>query len=520
VSLPTGQIHISLLKGFPEKGLQIIARALVEKLLPYFISEHRKCPLIILQEADGSAQVVLNDYVGNATDSLIVEDPSTRGDFCIQTVQGPQNFVARVFKLYSAKSRRSKVSLVAHRREVTSTSLQSYIPEFSEEFYEELALNGRAESRNFVVAVYVFGTYLDEHVSVERGGFEFHKESELLLGISQKDIESMAAEFARGAVAGEVSSRQERKVARIWDYVRTSAPWHAVSAREADHSMVPYGAGDDEIEAHLHREKHSREVSTRNRVKRLLKSGTSDQLAKDAAAIVTELSESSQSELVHYVALRKIVLELFGRSLEVKPNGKYSSERMVHEIIFPIRRNSENIAFHEHNLWMIDEGLNFTEYLCSDLPLGGEHGDRPDLLAFDRRIVFRGDNEASNPVTIFEFKKPQRDDFVDPSSNEDPIQQIIRYVIKIKAGKCLTPKGREVQIGQNTPFFGYVVCDLTPKVRNWLELEKTFKPMPDRMGYFHWHDSLNLYIEVLGWDKVFKDASIRNKVFFHKLGIS
>jgi hypothetical protein len=32
--------------------------------------------------------------------------------------------------------------------------------------------------------------------------------------------------------------------------------------------------------------------------------------------------------------------------------------------------------------------------------------------------------EASNPITIFEFKKPQRDDFVNPSSKEYPIQQI------------------------------------------------------------------------------------------------
>jgi hypothetical protein len=44
---------------------------------------------------------------------------------------------------------------------------------------------------------------------------------------------------------------------------------------------------------------------------------------------------------------------------------------------------------------------------------------------------------------IFEFKKPQRDDFVNPSSQEDPVQQIVRYVNNIRDGKYKTPEGRE-----------------------------------------------------------------------------
>lgn len=47
------------------------------------------------------------------------------------------------------------------------------------------------------------------------------------------------------------------------------------------------------------------------------------------------------------------------------------------------------------------------------------------------------------------------------------------------------------------PFYGYVVCDLTKKVKKWLEIEKDFKPMPDRLGWFRWRENINLYIEVL-----------------------
>jgi hypothetical protein len=48
---------------------------------------------------------------------------------------------------------------------------------------------------------------------------------------------------------------------------------------------------------------------------------------------------------------------------------------------------------------------------------------------------------------------------------------------------------------------------------------KDFKPMPDGLGWSNWHSKLNLYIEVVSWTKVQRDAEMRNKIFFSKLGI-
>ena len=50
-------------------------------------------------------------------------------------------------------------------------------------------------------------------------------------------------------------------------------------------------------------------------------------------------------------------------------------------------------------------------------------------------------------------------------------------------------------------------------------MEKDFTPMPDGGGWFNWFGNNNLYMEVLSWDKVLRDAEMRNSVFFHKLGI-
>ena len=54
---------------------------------------------------------------------------------------------------------------------------------------------------------------------------------------------------------------------------------------------------------------------------------------------------------------------------------------------------------------------------------------------------------------------------------------------------------------------------------NWLERVKDFTPMPDRLGWFHWMGNIKLYVEILCWDKVLKDANMRNRIFFQKLGI-
>lgn len=85
--------------------------------------------------------------------------------------------------------------------------------------------------------------------------------------------------------------------------------------------------------------------------------------------------------------------------------------------------------------------------------MGNGNPDRPDLLVYTKRVSFRGDNEPGNPIIIFEFKKPQRGDFANPSSEEDPIAQLVRYVNAIQDGKFNTPTGREIRVTENTPFY-------------------------------------------------------------------
>src|SRR5262245_3024323 len=511
-------VRLSILKNGKsiDKKLITIARNLVEKLLPYFIAKDYVCPRITLSEKDGKDPITLNNFFSNELATDIQEIPAKEDNFTQKGVEGDEVFQVRVFKLYYPRSQKSKISLVAHKREVSGSALDRYVPEFIDDFYEK---EEDGQGRNYIVKAYVFSPYLDRNVSLERGGFEFQMEDDLLQGVSQVDIEKQSARIAKDAVGLEILVRQDRKKERVQSYVDEEAPWHKSILKDIDLTDMPFNPSNEEIESRLQKEKFSQETQIKREVTKLLAEGNLKDQQENVAEIVSKIAGSSKNDLIHYVAFRRHLLDIFGKSLQVDEKGDYNSEGLVHDIIFPRKGDTDITKFEDHNLWIIDERLNFTKYVSSDLPLNGGNSERPDLLVYNKRILFRGDNEASNPVTIFEFKKPQRDDFVNPSSEEDPVQQIVRYVNNIRDGKYKTPEGRKMLVAPNTPFYGYVVCDLTPKVEAWLEREKNFKPMPDRLGWFQWYENINLYIEVISWDKVHRDAKMRNQTFFQKLGI-
>lgn len=514
-------VEISGIKSVrvPDKKLETISRVVVERLLPYFVDKERVCPRVVIRDANKPSDTVsLNDYLGKEN-SQIVELKVDEGTFSLSANEDEKTFQVRVFKFFAPRTAKSKVSLVAHRREVTDNPLESYIPEFAEEFFEPGPDQDLAKGRNFVIKAYVFGDYLNDNVSLERGEFRFQTDTDLLNGISQNDIEQKAADIVQSVVGAEIAERKRRKEVRISEYVTNDAPWHRILAKEVDFSALPMRPSNQDIELHLQKKKYEKEITTRTQVTALLNSENPDELGEKISQLIENISDNSKNDLIHYVSMRKCVLDLFSKSLEIGADGKHKSEGEVHDIIMPRKKDSEELNYDAHNLWILDERLNFTSYVSSDKPLQSSNGDRTDITVYNRRVAYRGDNEASNPITIFEFKKPQRDDFADPSSKEDPVQQIIRYVNQIREGKFKTPTGRDILVNDTTPFYGYVVCDLTKKVKDWLQKEKNFTPMPDGLGWFNWFGNISLYMEVVSWTKLLRDAEMRNKIFFNKLGI-
>lgn len=497
-------------RRFPHKELMTIAHLLTERLLPFFFEDNQTMPDIVLEEERGQlGSVCLGGLVTNQVESYIKHIPVTNDQMKVMGL----TFSARVYKCYASQKKTSRVVLVGHRREVTEKPLHHYIPEFKDEYCETV----EGELRHFVVIVYVQGEYLDDHVCPERGAFDFPKEQDLLCPALPEDIEREAANLAVLALDGEVESRFEKKKQRVGEFVREKAPWLAGVLARCDLSGLNYGASELDIMNYLCGYRNADEVDIRHRVEALINKGVSDDLASQSNEIFSRISESGRDELAHYVALRRLILGVMEKSLERGSDGRYPLESVLHNLIFPMQSDSVKSRYFDNNLWLLDERLNFTEYLCSDESLTGSDV-RPDLFAYDRKVAFRHDNEASNPITVFEFKRPGRDDFADRESRGDPVQKMVNFVRDIRNNEVRTVTGQEIEVTNKTPVYAYLVCTINRKVREWMMESKDFEPLADGKGFFRLYNQ-PLYFQVFSWEKVLKDAAMRNRIFFHKLGI-
>ena len=263
-----------------DKKLNTIARNLVERLLPNFLLKGYVCPEIVLSESDGGDSIRLNDWFSNELAGVIKEINVQNGDFSLKAIDIDESFAVRVFKLYFPKNQKSKISLVAHRREVSGSAIHAYIPEFIDEFYDKDSDGNSIHEKNYIVKAYVFGAYLDRHVSLERGGFEFQMEHDLINGISQVNIERHSASIAKEAVGTDIHGRQEKKKERFQTYVDEEAPWHKTILEKIDLSGMPLNPSNEEIETRLQKEKFAQEVHIKREVTKILTGGNLEGLEK------------------------------------------------------------------------------------------------------------------------------------------------------------------------------------------------------------------------------------------------
>jgi hypothetical protein len=498
-----------------DKELETLARKLLEKLLIFFINENFTCPKIILRESDNSKQIVLNDYLQADSEIQLLHTEI----FELENLQSKkkEKFTAKIFKIYFSKSE-SKIILTAHNREVTEASLHSFVPEFEDEFFDEFSKGGKVVKKNYVVKTYVLSDYLDANVSIERESFNFSKDkADQYYPFPQSIIEQESANVTKKVFDDDVKTRALKKAKRINEYVSTSAPWHKAYIQHVDFSQFPFNATDERIELELQRYKFLREQETRTDISHLMSTTEEAEFSERLNAVVAKVTEIGKSDLAHYVSNRKVVLQVFEELRKRTDEGHASLEKEIHSLIYPMNRDSTNTGYEEHNLWLLDERLVFSEYVASDrkMSTSKEALDEPDLVIFDTRRAYRsGENEFSNPLTIFEFKRPKRTHY---TQDDDPILQIGNYLKKIKAGKYEMPEGIEpIKVNDNTPVYAYVICDLVDRIHEFASIHQ-LTISPDEEGYFGFHRGFNMYLEILSFRKVFKDSMLRNKIFFKKL---
>lgn len=495
-----------------DKSLNVIARKLVEKLLVFFVDKTYNVPQIILRENDNTESIILNDFIDDDNSIMKVGEQETYIGNSDNTLT--YNFLVIVYKIYFS-SLSSKIVLTAHNREVTETTLQSYIPEFQDEFYD--SVDGK--KKNYIIKAYVLGEYLNNNVSLERESFDFAKdEGDKFYALGQSEIEANIANVVKTFFEEDVTSRFNKKIDNVKNYINHQAPWHRIYINDFDFKSLPTNSSDEKIEMEFQKIKFRKEQEARIEIKEII-SDENSYTNKKLQEIISRVSLNGKNDLAHYVCNRKLIIDTFDELRKRREiDNKAHLESELHNLIFPMGQTSETIDYESHNLWLLDERLVFSQYVASDKIISKSETKEPDLVVFNDEVcIYRnGENITTSPLTIFEFKRPKRANYPD---EENPIMQACRYAEKIRNGKYEMPEGLEpIKVSIETPVYIYVVCDIVDKIH---EFAKGFSLTisPDGEGFFGYSSGFNSYIEVMSYRKLIDDAKMRNKIFFKKLGI-
>ena len=500
-----------------EKELKTIAKTVLEKMLVYFIS-YNEIPKIILLEESGKEAIILNELFNNSEEIV----PAESKQFLLEKEENKESFEVKTFKIFFPNSRKSRIVLTAHSREVVSTMLSEYITEFGDEFYEEYTTKKEKKrgEKNYMIKVYVLSKYLNENVNLERSGFDFDTQNQNLLHqypFSRQEIEEEVVKVIRDDYSDDLNSRREKKERKVEEFLQKH-PWYKEYKEKMDMDTVPMDPSDDVLEDVCLKIKYAEERKGRQEINEAL-SSFDDDIEEKIKGAFSRIEGVKKINLAHYVTMRKIYLDVFKEVLKKDESGKYKKENLVHDIIFPTKKEIGDVPFDKHNLWILDERLNFVEYLKSDKDFVEKSKKRADLILYDKRILF-GNGKTGNPIIIFEFKRPGQAGFITSTDKKkDPYEQIVSYVQEMQKNRNIKkPDGRPLPLDGNTPFYGYIVAELSDNLHDWLK-GKGFRQLPNGNRWSVSLSELNLYLEYITWDQLLNDAEERNRIFFHHLGL-
>lgn len=410
----------------------------------------------------------------------------------------------------------SKLYLYANDRMVKEYDLNKEMVDLDKNIYDE---------QGYYYVGLLSGKYLDDNVDTNRISFDIAdtKEGD---EISMDEIIDSAKEHVELYLEEYLSKVRENKNERIRQYIHTSAPQfgHLLKYMPDSIQMIKPTLTDNKLDEELYKIKRKFDLELKKTSQEILdriEVGTDNlnDYREKFEEQFERISEANKSALAEYVAHRKVILDLLAKGIRIKDDGKFNKEAYIHNLIYPMRRTSDEIEYESHNLWLIDERLAYCEYISSDIPFDNNpKEERTDVLMLNHPVAVSDENNNGREyetIVILELKRPMRDDY---SIADNPIEQLLGYVDKISTNKVMDKNGRIIRVGENTQFYLYAVCDITPHLQKVAE-NHDFKETPDKLGLYKYHDKKHAYIEVLSYDKIILDAEKRNRILFDKLGI-
>jgi hypothetical protein len=505
---------------FVPPNIYEIARELINHFQLYFIQKTE--PTIILRNQN-NIEINLTNLFNREFEREILQ-----GSFHIKDSE----FKVIISKSYKAKSH--KFHYCAHNRVVKEEGISKYIEDLRFQINPEMGIG-------YFYQIFVIGEYLDENVNEERTNFDFKTEDddeeldfqEISLAKIRKDtiltVEELLKDF--------LHRTRKEKLESYYPIIETEYPNYlgVINYNKEKVEKLPAGLTKSELDLRLYEIESQWRFEVKKEGIELLEKKkditTLDEYKSLYEKFLTEFNEVGQSDLARYIVHRRSVIDLLDKLIELNQENKFENEEIIHSLFFPIRETKKSITHEKQNLWLLDERLTFNSLLASDKmfsqieSLESSADDRMDLIVrqdevFENAVLYSEEKIPFESFTIIEFKKPERNDYKHGDRKKDPVKQVRSYIDEIIKNKFKL-KGKSIGASKNTPFYCYIVADITETLYEILEYE-AFDPTPDGLGYFKFYDTKvsRAYIEVLPFKKVIKDAKQRNKILFDKLKLS
>lgn len=514
-------------RQYAPKTINTIAANMLEHCLWYFIREGGVPQITII---DGNESIDLKTIFNNYTLGNIEHEEIKIKDY---------KFCFTYIKARSTNFSNHEICYCAADRLVKKENITNKIPGLYRKIADDNGL--------FTYLCFVVSPFLDERVSSERTEFNIEetKKDKIDNSVIQQGFlecivdDDIVFEDIRNKVLDRIAvqldailcENKEKGRQRIETFIVENAPKYRPILHHFKELTVDPEISNKELDLTLYKSLANleRDVLARGHDLSIIKDEESFEEYKIRISEYMEMaSDIKRSDLANYVSHRKVILEFFENIIRKNKDGKYSKEEIIHQLIMPMRMESGEIKFDDANLWLIDERLAFHHYLASDktlksMPITNSlETVEPDILSFNiyenPLLVNEGQQLPLASITVIEIKRPMRNTF--SGEEKDPIEQVLSYVQKIRAGQVKTIHGRPIPQSKTMPAFCYIIADITSNIEKKARLYG-LKPTSDYMGFFGHNadEEYNAYIEIISFERLISAAKERNRAFFDKLGL-
>ncbi|WP_372482918.1 hypothetical protein AB9J70_13040 [Elizabethkingia anophelis] len=465
------------------------------------------------------------DYYQLSNDSKSIEKSSKREEFNIKS-----------FKIDKEKLSENAIKLVS-KNEIVELDKQ------------KINLNSVSSKDNFDDQRFLFlisSNYIDDRDSDIRGelkiptkdtfkkSFDLFQEEEIML----EDIEELSNETIRNAYP-EIQQKIEEKKREIEDLkemfllnddVLQSL---SISLNDTEESILEKVYVAESRQIAKSDSKIKRQIDELDRLDPSSKTYQAE-LNGYINKLVKEIPLQNRKALTHYVARRKLVLELFEKILNDKlivQNGdektRSKAESLIHNLIFKQRSSSPDSS----DLWLINEDFilfeGSSESKLEDLEINGKRLFRKEEELTEEELNFKNslkEDRYDKRPDILLFPEEGKCIIIELKSTKakvsDYINQIQNYATLIR-----NFSNDEFDF---TTFYGYLLgeqidsFDVRAKDSDFKEayhFDYLYRPTKSVSGFFRDRKNVdgNLYTEIIKYSTLLERAKNRNNIFIEKL---